>query len=260
MINDKFIDLHVHSNNSDGTFTPKQLLELADKNNVGMLSITDHDSISGLAGFKCNIPYGMLGVKGIEFSSFIIDNNEKIKIHILGGSIMNANNKNYSIRPLTEEERVFAEEHYSLFFYIMRNNLHLDPEEWYDILIIPYLDAVKKYHEYESARQYAFSTVLKNKLYSALTAELKQRKSKKRMPEGGIYSLDYTEQGDNPFAEYTSHALEDFWIDRKLLFEVGGKTKDFSQIKDIPNSYLAVADTEIGMGNRIPLWMFGLLY
>ena len=52
----------------------------------------------------------------------------------------------------------------------------------------------------------------------------------------------------------------DFWIDRKLLFEVGGKTKDFSQIKDIPNSYLAVADTEIGMGNRIPLWMFGLLY
>ena len=56
---------------------------------------------------------------------------------------MNANNKNYSIRPLTEEERVFAEEHYSLFFYIMRNNLHLDPEEWYDILIIPYLDAVK---------------------------------------------------------------------------------------------------------------------
>ena len=52
----------------------------------------------------------------------------------------------------------------------------------------------------------------------------------------------------------------DFWIDRKFLFEVGGKTKDFSQIKDIPNSYLAVADTEIGMGNRIPLWMFGLLY
>lgn len=46
----------------------------------------------------------------------------------------------------------------------MRNNLHLDPEEWYDILIIPYLDAVKKYHEYESVRKYAFGTVLKNNL------------------------------------------------------------------------------------------------
>ena len=48
---------------------------------------------------------------------------------------------------------------------------------------------------------------------------MKQRKSKKRMPEGGICSLDYTGQGDNPFAEYTSHALEDFWIDRKQQTE-----------------------------------------
>ena len=31
------------------------------------------------------------------------------------------------------------------------------------------------------------------------------------------------------------------------------------QIKDLPNSYLAVADTEIGRGSRIPIWMFGLL-
>jgi len=32
------------------------------------------------------------------------------------------------------------------------------------------------------------------------------------------------------------------------------------QIKDIPDSYLAVDDTEIGFGNRIPLWLFGFLY
>ena len=133
---------------------------------------------------------------------------------------MNANNKNYSIRPLTDDERAFAadEGNYSYLFFYMRK-MRLDPEEWYDILIIPYLDAVKKYQEYESARQYAFSTVLKNKLYSALTAELKQRKSQKRMPEGGIYGLDYTEQGDNPFAEYTSKSLEEFWIDRKQQTE-----------------------------------------
>lgn len=84
MTNDKYIDLHIHSNNSDGTFTPKQLVDIANKNNVRMLSITDHDSISGLDEFKYNIPYDMLGVKGIEFSSFIMDNNEKIKLHILG--------------------------------------------------------------------------------------------------------------------------------------------------------------------------------
>lgn len=52
----------------------------------------------------------------------------------------------------------------------------------------------------------------------------------------------------------------DFLVDRNYLFEVGGKGKTFDQIKDIPNSYLAVDDTETGHGNRIPLWMFGLLY
>lgn len=52
----------------------------------------------------------------------------------------------------------------------------------------------------------------------------------------------------------------DFLVDGKLLFEVGGKTKTFDQIKDIPGSYLAVDNTEVGFGNRIPLWMFGLLY
>lgn len=52
----------------------------------------------------------------------------------------------------------------------------------------------------------------------------------------------------------------DFLIDKKYLFEIGGKGKTFDQIKDKPNSYLAVDDTEIGRKNRIPLWMFGLLY
>lgn len=52
----------------------------------------------------------------------------------------------------------------------------------------------------------------------------------------------------------------DFLVDRKYLFEVGGKGKNFDQIKDIPNSYLAVDNTEVGHRNRIPLWMFGLLY
>ena len=52
----------------------------------------------------------------------------------------------------------------------------------------------------------------------------------------------------------------DFIVDRKQLFEVGGKGKAFDQIKDIPDSYLAVDNTETGHKNRIPLWMFGLLY
>lgn len=52
----------------------------------------------------------------------------------------------------------------------------------------------------------------------------------------------------------------DFLVDGKYLFEVGGTRKSYEQIKDIPNSFLAVDDIETGVGNRIPLWMFGLLY
>ena len=52
----------------------------------------------------------------------------------------------------------------------------------------------------------------------------------------------------------------DFLIDGQYLFEVGGRKKSFDQIQDIPNSYLAIDETEVGYGNKIPLWMFGLLY
>jgi uncharacterized protein len=58
----------------------------------------------------------------------------------------------------------------------------------------------------------------------------------------------------------SSHAQGDFLVDGRYTFEVGGKHKDFSQIKDIKNSFLGVDNAEIGVGNKIPLWLFGFLY
>jgi uncharacterized protein len=52
----------------------------------------------------------------------------------------------------------------------------------------------------------------------------------------------------------------DFLIDDQYLFEVGGRNKSFTQIKDIQDSFLACDDLEIGYGNKIPLWLFGFLY
>jgi uncharacterized protein len=52
----------------------------------------------------------------------------------------------------------------------------------------------------------------------------------------------------------------DFCVDRKYIFEIGGKNKSFKQIKDINNSFLAIDDVEVGVGNKIPLWLFGFLY
>jgi len=52
----------------------------------------------------------------------------------------------------------------------------------------------------------------------------------------------------------------DFYVNDNYLFEIGGRRKSFEQIKDVPDSFLAVDDTEVGHGNRIPLWLFGFLY
>ena len=61
------------------------------------------------------------------------------------------------------------------------------------------------------------------------------------------YPIQYAKQGD-------------LLVDDTYVFEVGGKKKGFSQIADLPNSYVVADNTEIGYGNRIPLWLFGLLY
>lgn len=52
----------------------------------------------------------------------------------------------------------------------------------------------------------------------------------------------------------------DFIVDNRYLFEIGGKSKGFSQIKDIPDSFIVADDIEFGLGNKIPLWIFGFLY
>jgi len=52
----------------------------------------------------------------------------------------------------------------------------------------------------------------------------------------------------------------DFLVNGIYIFEVGGKNKGFKQIKNLPNSFVAADDIEIGFGNKIPLWLFGFLY
>ncbi len=45
----KYIDLHVHSNASDGTLTPSEVVDLAVEKDLAAIALTDHDTIKGLA-------------------------------------------------------------------------------------------------------------------------------------------------------------------------------------------------------------------
>lgn len=60
--------------------------------------------------------------------------------------------------------------------------------------------------------------------------------------------------------DITAPEVGDFLVEGKFLFEVGGKGKGFDQIKDLPDSYVASDGLELGVGNKIPLWLFGFLY
>lgn len=56
------------------------------------------------------------------------------------------------------------------------------------------------------------------------------------------------------------HDKGDFFIDNRCIVEVGGKGKNDMQIRGEKEAYIAVDDTPIGFGNKIPLYLFGLLY
>jgi hypothetical protein len=80
-----------------------------------------------------------------------------------------------------------------------------------------------------------------------------------RVSEGTLREIFFANQTGSAMT-LTMPRQGDFMADGKYLFEVGGSRKTFSQIADQPDSYLALDDIETGSGNRIPLWMFGMMY
>lgn len=98
--------------------------------------------------------------------------------------------------PLTAEERVFAEAHHNLMYRYMR--IHdLDIEEWYDRLIIAYLNSVKKYFRYEKLQNLKFEQVFFRTLDNARSNYWRDLNRYKRCPEGGIWSIEGLETINN---------------------------------------------------------------
>lgn len=78
-----------------------------------------------------------------------------------------------------------------MLFIVVGIILHeLDLEDWYDILIIPYLQAVKKYFTYEHLQKYKFEQIFFRTLDSARSNYWRAMNRKMRCPSGGIYSYE----------------------------------------------------------------------
>ena len=76
------IDLHTHTTASDGTFSPAGLVRLAAEKGLTALSVTDHDTIDGIAAARYQAEKsGVAFASGIEISAqFTADGT----MHILG--------------------------------------------------------------------------------------------------------------------------------------------------------------------------------
>ena len=77
------IDLHVHSNFSDGTCSPEDLIELAYKKNLSAFALTDHDCVEGLEpafAYLKKMGYPLELIPGTELS---VDYNHH-EIHLVG--------------------------------------------------------------------------------------------------------------------------------------------------------------------------------
>ena len=73
-------EIHMHSIFSDGEFSPAQLIDIAQKNDVTLLSLTDHDTFDGIPGFlKAAEGTGIEAFPGIEITVKFHDFN----IHLL---------------------------------------------------------------------------------------------------------------------------------------------------------------------------------
>ena len=75
------IDLHIHTNASDGTDSPEELLTKLHEFGIKKFAITDHDTIKGALAMQNIITSDINFIKGIEFSCITRNNS---KCHILG--------------------------------------------------------------------------------------------------------------------------------------------------------------------------------
>ena len=76
------IDLHVHTNISDGLLTPKEVIDEATKNNVSILAIADHDTVDAYTNelYDYAKEKNIILINAVEIST----KSDKVGIHILG--------------------------------------------------------------------------------------------------------------------------------------------------------------------------------
>ncbi len=76
-----YIDLHIHTNASDGLLTPFEVVDIAVEKELRAIAITDHDTTDGLVKvLDYALDKGLTLIPGVELSCIYMDSD----VHILG--------------------------------------------------------------------------------------------------------------------------------------------------------------------------------
>lgn len=82
---------------------------------------------------------------------------------------------------------------------------------------------------------------------------------KRKVNEGNIRETFFFNQVGYKY-KISFSDVGDFLVDGEYKFEIGGINKSQFQIKNQKNAFIVSDDMEYGVGNKIPLWIFGFLY
>ena len=142
------IDLHTHTNYSDGFNSPRELIDKARKKGIEVLSITDHDNLAAIKeATEYGKEVGMEIIPGVEISSDIMDR----EIHILGYFVEPGNSEIEHYLEFFREERLKRADRIVRKLNLLGISLKLD-----DVLNIAKNSAVGRPHIAQAMVEHGF--------------------------------------------------------------------------------------------------------
>lgn len=124
---ERLADLHVHTYLSDGTFSPKEVVERAKDIGLSCIAITDHDCVDGIEpALEVGKKIGIEIIPGVELTA----EEKNAEVHILGFFI------NYNDEPFLKLLKTIRqsriERTYQMIEKLKKYNVLIDPEEVFE--------------------------------------------------------------------------------------------------------------------------------
>ncbi len=116
------VDLHLHSNNSDGSDSVQNLYNEICKVKLNVFALTDHDTISGLEEMESLVSSDIKFIKGVELTSICND----IKCHLLGYGV---DYNNLELKNIIEKGKLLRRQKLETRIDYLKNTWNIDLTE-----------------------------------------------------------------------------------------------------------------------------------